>query len=116
MAGTPEMMSNSLAFLQMDLTDPDFHKHAHEHSRAMQGELKSLLDEAVHAGELQRCDTMRLARAVQALIGGSLLQWAIDRDTKVVERLRQDLDTLLKPRHGPPREGRRRPRGTIARG
>src|SRR5207237_1589289 len=56
MAGTPEMMSNSLAFLQMDLTDPDFHKHAHAHSRAIQGELKSLLDEAVHAGELQRCD------------------------------------------------------------
>jgi len=116
MAGTPEMMSNSLAFLQMDLTDPDFHKHAHAHSRAMQGELKSLLDEAVHAGDLRRCDTMRLARAVQALIGGSLLQWAIDRDTKVVERLRQDLDTLLKPRHCPPRERRRRPRGTIAKG
>jgi AcrR family transcriptional regulator len=112
MAGTPEMMSNSLAFLQMDLTDPDFHRHAHAHSRAMQGELRTLLDEAIHAGELQRCETMRPARAVQSLIGGSLLQWAIDRDGKAVDRLRQDLDTLLEPRHGPPRPRRRRPSGT----
>src|SRR5439155_22160774 len=116
MADTPETLSNSLAFLQMDLVDPDFHKHAHAHSRGMVAGIKALLDEAVSAGELQRCDTMRLARAVQGLIGGSLLQWAIDRDTKVVERLRQDLDTLLKPRHCPPRERRRRPRGTIAKG
>src|SRR6202008_4740459 len=33
MARTPEMMANSLAFLQMDLTDPDFHRHAQGHSR-----------------------------------------------------------------------------------
>jgi AcrR family transcriptional regulator len=115
MAGTPEMMSNSLAFLQMDLTDPDFHKHAHAHSRAMQGEIKSLLDDAVRAGELLPCDTMHLARAVQSLIGGALLQWAIDRDGKVEDRLRQDLRTLLDPRHCR-RERRRKPRGKIARG
>jgi AcrR family transcriptional regulator len=115
MAGTPQMMSNSLAFLQMDLTDPDFHKHAHAHSRAMQGELKLLLDEAVRAGELRPCDTMHLARAVQSLIGGALLQWAIDRDGKAKDRLRQDLGTLLDPRHCR-RERRRKPRGKIARG
>src|SRR5262245_17341483 len=28
MAGTPETMANSLAFLQIDLTDPEFHTHA----------------------------------------------------------------------------------------
>jgi AcrR family transcriptional regulator len=98
MADTPETLSNSLAFLQMDLVDPDFHKHALAHSRGMQAEMKGLLDDAVGEGELQRCDTTRLARAVQGLIGGSLLQWAIDRDGKVVDRLREDLDVLLKPR------------------
>ena len=75
---TPETLSNSLAFLQMDLVDPEFHKHAHAHSRGMIAGIKALLDEAVEAGELQRCDTTRLARAVQGLIGGSLLEWAID--------------------------------------
>jgi len=97
MAGTPEMMANSLAFLQIDLTDPEFHKHAHAHSRASQAELKKLLDEAVRTGEVRRCDTTRLARAVQSLMGGSMLQWAIDRDTTVVTRLREDLAALLDP-------------------
>jgi hypothetical protein len=91
-----ESLSNGLAFLQMDLIDPDFHTHAHAHSRAMQAEVKSLLDEAVAAGDLRRCDTKRLARAVHAIIVGSLLQWAIDRDTTAVGRLRQNLDTLLR--------------------
>jgi AcrR family transcriptional regulator len=98
MAPSAEALSNGLAFLQMDLVDPAFHEHAHAHSRAMQKELKALLDEAVAAGELQRCDTRRLARAAQALIGGSLLQWAIDRDSAVTTRLRQDLEMLMTPR------------------
>jgi hypothetical protein len=80
MAVTPETLSNSLAFLQMDLVDPEFHKHALAHSRATHVEMTRLLDEAVAAGELKPCDTRRLARAVQALMGGSLLQWAIERD------------------------------------
>src|SRR6476620_232675 len=40
MAVTPETLSNSLAFLQIDLTDPEFHKHALAHSRAMHAGLK----------------------------------------------------------------------------
>jgi AcrR family transcriptional regulator len=115
MAETPEMLSNSLAFLQIDLIDPDFHKHALAHSRVMRAELKSLLDEATAGGELQRCDTSRLARVVQSMIGGSLLQWAIDRDGPVKERLREDLDALLKPRSNPSRERRRTPRRPIKR-
>jgi hypothetical protein len=39
------------------------------------------------------------ARArVQAVIGGAALQWAIDGDGEVIERLREDLDTVLRPR------------------
>lgn len=115
MAGTPETLSNSLAFLQMDLFDPEFHKHALAHSRGMIAGIKALLDEAIEAHELQRCDTTRLARAVQGLIGGSLLQWAIDRDGKAADRLHEDLDSLLKPRHCPPRERRRYPRRVVKR-
>ena len=74
-----------------------------------------LLEEAIGAGELQRCDTRKLARTIQALIGGAMLQWAIDRDTTVVDRVREDLDTLLRPRHCPPRERRRHPRRKVVR-
>ena len=115
MAETPEMLSNSLAFLQMDLVDPEFHQHALVHSRGMQAGIKRLLDEAVREGELHRCDTSRLARAVQALIGGSMLQWAIERNGKVTDRLSEDLDSLLRPRHCPPRERRRHLRRKVTR-
>src|SRR5262245_11148007 len=98
MAPTAEALSNGLAFLQMDLVEPDFHKIAHAHSRGMQKEIKTLLDEAIRLGELRRCDTTRLARAIHSLMGGSLLQWAIDRDSKAVDRMHQDLDMLLAPR------------------
>jgi AcrR family transcriptional regulator len=125
MADTPETLSNSLAFLQMDLVDPEFHEHALAHSRGMQAWIKTLLDEAVTEGELPRGDTKRLTRAVQAIIGGSLLQWAIDREGKVADRLREDLDALLKPRPGGPakapqyetrRERRRHPRRRVTHG
>jgi AcrR family transcriptional regulator len=115
MAVTPETLSNSLAFLQMDLIDPEFHQHALAHSRGMRAGIKRVLDEAVRTGELHRCDTTRLARAVQALIGGSLLQWAVDRDGKVADRLHEDLDVLLKPQHCAPRERRRHRRRPVKR-
>ena len=115
MAVSPQTLSNSLAFLQMDLVDPDFHKHALAHSKAMHAEIKRLLDDAVTEGSLQRCDTGRLARAVQGLIGGSLLQWAIDREGKSATRLSEDLDALLRPRHCPQRDRRRFPRRKIKR-
>jgi AcrR family transcriptional regulator len=114
MAQTPEMMANSLAFLQMDLTDPDFHRHAQAHSRETQLSIKALLDEAVADGDLVCRDTARLARAVQTMMAGSLLQWAIDREGKVNDRVRGDLETLLKPwtpsRNGTRERGRRTPR------
>jgi AcrR family transcriptional regulator len=112
---TPETLSNGLAFLQMDLVDPEFHKHALVHSRNTQAAIAKLLDEAVDAGELRPCDTTRLARAVQATMGGSLLQWAIDREGKVTDRLREDLDSLLRPRHCQSRDRRRHPRRKIKR-
>ena len=112
MADTPETLANSLAFLQIDLTDPEFHKHALAHSRAMDAEMKRLLDEAMAAGELTRCDPGRLARAAQAIIGGSLLQWAVDREGPVADRLREDLASLLGPLQRPQRRRRRHARRT----
>ena len=121
MAVSPEALSNNLAFLQIDLVDPDFHRHALAHSDAVRAEIRTMLDRAIAAGELARCDTAGLARAVQALVGGSLLQWAIDRNGRVRSRLREDLDALLAPRRGRPQgrhhlgDRRRRPRYKVRR-
>ena len=98
LAQTPEILANNLAFLQIDLVDPDFRKLADGHARAMRLEIRKFLDDAVKSGELQPCDTGRLALAVAGMMNGSLLQWAIDREGDVKARMREDLDTLLRPR------------------
>ena len=94
---TPEELANGLAFLQIDLSDPDFHRLTLENSHRTLAGYRALLDEAVTAGELAPCDTSHLARAVQALSGGSLINWAIHREGSAEEWVREDLATLLDP-------------------
>ncbi len=92
---TPEELANGLAFLQIDLSDPDFHRLALESSSRILDGYRVLLDEAVAAGEVIRCDTERLARAVGALASGSLIAWAIHRKGTAEWWVRDDLATLL---------------------
>jgi AcrR family transcriptional regulator len=106
MAPTPEALANHLAFLHIDLTDPDFHQLALQHARASRAELRAILDAAEQAGELIPCDTERLARAVSVTMGGGLLAWAIEREGTAAQWLRDDLETLL---------GRYRPSGKTSR-
>jgi AcrR family transcriptional regulator len=106
---TPEEMANHLAFLQIDLSDADFHRLALESSRGILAGYRALLREAVAAGELATCDTGRLARAVGALSGGSLIAWAIHREGTAEAWVREDLATLLRPyRRGEGKGGARR--------
>ena len=97
MAPTPEAVSNGLAFLQVDLSDPDFHKFAHVQAKATLVELKKVLDDAVKAGELERCNTKRLAFALHAIIGGSMVAWAILREGTSEKTMQEAVDTLLAP-------------------
>ena len=96
-SATPEELANSIAYLQIDLSDPEFHRHILEGSRAMHRGYRALLDDAVAARELESCDTARIARAVEALSGGSLIQWAIHRKGSADAWVRRDLETLLAP-------------------
>jgi len=109
MATSPEELANHLAFLQIDLSDPDFHRHTLDMSRRTNAGYRAFLDEAVSAGELVPCDTARLARAVSAIAGGSLIGWAIFREGTAEAFVRADLDTLLEPYTRPPKKlGRRK--------
>jgi AcrR family transcriptional regulator len=97
MVESPESLANHLAFLQLDLSDPEFHALALDNHRRLERGYRALLDDAVAAGELAPCDTARLARAVGAMAGGSLIGWAIARDGDVVSHVRADVETLLAP-------------------
>ena len=80
--GTPEELANSLAFLQIDITDPDFYVHTLAMSRKSLAGYRALLKEAIAAGELKPHDTLRMARAINAMAGGSLIAWAIFREPR----------------------------------
>jgi AcrR family transcriptional regulator len=105
---TPEELANGLAFLQIDLSDPDFHRLALESSQGVLAGYRALLDEAVAAGELLPCDTARIARAIGSLAGGSLIAWAIHRKGSAEAWVRGDLATLLDAYRPGRATGRRR--------
>jgi AcrR family transcriptional regulator len=96
-APTPEAMANGLAWLQNDLTDPDFHAITLEQFRIIRNETKKFLDDAVAAGELRPCDTAQLARLVQHANGGAMLAWAVYRQGSVAAYVRREIAALLAP-------------------
>ena len=94
---TPESLANHLALLQLDLSDPAFHRHARDQAVAVRSEIRALLDAAIAAGELAPTDTDRLARTVQMTYNGALLTWAIDREGTVADWLSGELAPILEP-------------------
>jgi AcrR family transcriptional regulator len=97
MTATPEEMANHLAFLQMDLQDVEFRRHMRDSSAQLVAGYRALLDEAVAEGELKPCDTAKLARAVGAMSGGSLIGWTVEARGTAEAWVREDLATLLEP-------------------
>ena len=93
---TPAELANHLAFLQLDLTDPDFHRLARDHARALERELAALVAAAARAGELAGRDPAPTARALLVTYNGSLLSWAIDPEGELLDRLRADVEATLR--------------------
>jgi AcrR family transcriptional regulator len=102
-APTPEAMANGLAYLQIDLTDPEFHAITLAQFRAIREETQRILDKAVAAAELVCCDTAELARLIQHVNGGAMLSWAVYREGSVADWVRRDLEALLGPYRAPRR-------------
>lgn len=96
-APTPDAMANGLSWLQNDLTDPDFHAITLEQFHALRDETKKLLDEAVAARELRKCDTAQLARLIQHVNGGAMVAWAVYRQGSVASWVRRELEALILP-------------------
>ncbi|WP_377271837.1 TetR/AcrR family transcriptional regulator [Peterkaempfera sp. SMS 1(5)a] len=101
--GTPESFANHLAFLCMDLTDPQLHEHALAIHRSRGTAVRALLIQAVGEGELRAgTDTAALTGTIQAITAGAGLTWALDRRGTLPQRLREAVDAVLLP-HRPSR-------------
>ena len=90
-----EEMANHLAFLQIDVSDPEFREHMLVLSTRTEAGYRALLDEAIARKEIVPCETARLARAISAMAGGSLIGWAVFREGTAESWVRGDLETLL---------------------
>ncbi len=98
MADSPAALAHHLAYLQMDLTDPEFHAHLGTQARDSRGELRRLVADGVATGELAAgTDVDALTRAVQSVITGSLFVWATLREGTAWAWVRADLDAVLAP-------------------
>lgn len=94
----PENIANILAFLLMEINDPDFQAIAEASAREAVDTYKLMLDNAIEAGELSPAgiDTQHLAESIHGMTLGSLMMRVIFRDTESRTRTRRDLDTLLR--------------------
>jgi AcrR family transcriptional regulator len=96
LADAPQQLANVLAFLQLSLEDPEFRACAERHDATLERELATLVDEAQARGEMG--PARALARAVIAMMRGSLLTWsAIGQHMPPDEWVKADLETLLAP-------------------
>jgi AcrR family transcriptional regulator len=101
MAATPAAFVRNLAYLQTDLTDPEFRRHLGKHAKATRAGLRRLLDRAVRAGELRSdTPTTRLARTIEAVLSGSMLTWVIYQEGSASKWIRADLAAVLEPYSG----------------
>ena len=93
---TPDAMANSVAFLHMDLSDPDFHERAVGGLRGMRALIAGLLEEAVEQGELPAStDTHALATSVLNAYNGALISWAVLREGELADWLAREVRYVL---------------------
>jgi AcrR family transcriptional regulator len=98
MAASPAAFARSLAYLQIDLTDPDFRPLLLRQARATRASLRRLVERAVRAGELvPTTRPARLARTIEAILSGSMLTWACYQDGTASRWVRQDVEAVLAP-------------------
>jgi AcrR family transcriptional regulator len=98
MAASPAALARNLAYLQIDMTDPDFRRHLVRQARATRTGLQSLVEAASKAGELTpSVRPAQLARTIEAVLSGSLITWGFYRQGTAARWMRTDLEAVLEP-------------------
>jgi AcrR family transcriptional regulator len=93
---TREGLANNLAFLQMDLTDPELRPHAVAHSRALRDGIAALAADAVRAGLLAAGTVPEtLAADLWAVYCGAMVTWAIDGTGTLPDWIAAHLERVL---------------------
>jgi len=98
LARSPAALARNLAYLQIDLADPEFRDQLSVQARLTRAGLRDVLAAAVAAGELKRgTDVDALARTVEAIVSGSLMTWAFYHEGPAERWIRDDVNAVLAP-------------------
>ncbi len=92
---TPADLANQLAFLHLDLSDPEFHSVAREHTQTLRQEIERLIAAAVAGGELVCADPAQLAYRLQIAYNGTLLTWGLQGQGSLARELRRQVTAVL---------------------
>jgi AcrR family transcriptional regulator len=98
MAASPAALARNLAYLQIDMTDPDFRRHLVRQARATRAGLRRLVEASLEAGELvPSVKPAQLARTIETVLSGSLITWGFYRQGTAANWMRADLEAVLAP-------------------
>lgn len=98
LAASPEALARNLAYLQLDLTDPELYAGLLAHAKATRKGLADLVKAAQAAGELRAGARPRaLARLIEVTLTGSMMTWAIYREGTAARWMLADLEEALGP-------------------
>lgn len=93
---TPEGVGHSVALLQLDLVEPDFHEATLRGARRLRAALKRHLEAARDAGELDdSTDVAALAKLLETTYHGAMIGWALHREGSLAEWMRDQLQAVL---------------------
>lgn len=90
-----DVIANNLAFLHLDLTDPELGAHAAKQSRRLRRAIARLVEEAIDSGEIEPADPSELADTLYTVYNGALVGWAIDGRGSLERWLSERLDRVL---------------------
>jgi AcrR family transcriptional regulator len=92
---TPVDLANHLAFLHLDLSDPEFHALARKHAETVRQQVSWLIETALADGELAGADPARLAHHLQIIYNGTLLTWGLHGHGSLSRELRRQVTAAL---------------------
>ena len=98
MIETPATLAHHLAYLEMDLSDPEMYEQVSKHQRETRTAMRRWVREAVEAGELRKTTNVNdVARAILTTVSGSMMSYPFFREGTPKAWLRKDLELTLKP-------------------
>lgn len=92
---SPLMMANNIAFLGVDLADPDLREHSIRQSREIRAQIARLLRAAVAAGELPSLDVGEVSKDIYTSFTGSLITWTMEGRGKLSSWSVRHVDRML---------------------